>query len=387
MSNKLEPEKLKSLLPYFLLALAVIVTYKVVSQISFFANIIGGLWKIVTPFLYGFILAYIVNIPYGGIKKILGKSRNKFIGKLKKPLSIIITLIFFALIILSVLYLIIPYIYKSISFFISALPVYYERIQYTIEYINNMEIFGIHISAEGILHTLQEMFQDISVENFSSTVTAIFGVGSAIFTGILALISSIYILAEKQKFKKFLGRMLAAFTPDNIHRSILDYAGKLNKNFKRYIHIQTIDGLILGTIVTIELLILRSPYALFLGIMLGIVNYIPYFGSIFGSIIVVIIVAFTQGIMIAAIAAVVLLITQQIDGNIIQPRLMGGSFSLSPLLIIISITVGGAAAGIFGMIAAIPIVAVLKDILENIIKHYERKKPVIKPPDTEEKKL
>ncbi|MCL2442801.1 MAG: AI-2E family transporter [Treponema sp.] len=382
MSNKLDPGKLKSLLPYFLLALAVILTYKVVSQISFFANIIGTLWKIVTPFLYGFIIAYIVNIPYGGIKKILGKSKIKLIIKLKKPLSIIITLIFFALIIFSVLYLIIPYIIKSISFFITTLPSYYERIQGTIEYINSLEFLGIHISAEGILNILQEMFQNISVENFSSTITAIFGVGSAIFTGILALISSIYILAEKQKFKNFLSRMLAAFTPDNVHKSILDYAGKLNRNFKRYIHIQTIDGLILGTIVTIELLILRSPYALFLGIMLGIVNYIPYFGSIFGSIIVVIIVAFTQGIVIALIAAVVLLITQQIDGNIIQPRLMGGSFSLSPLLIIISITIGGALAGIFGMIAAIPIISVLKDMLENIIKYYERKKQVLKPPDS-----
>jgi predicted PurR-regulated permease PerM len=138
--------------------------------------------------------------------------------------------------------------------------------------------------------------------------------------------------------------------------------------------VQTIDGLILGTIVTIELYILRSPYALVLGIMLGIVNYIPYFGSIIGSAVAVVVIAFTQGIPMAAIAAAVLLITQQIDGNIIQPKLMGSSFALSPLLIIISVTVGGALAGVFGMIIAIPIVAVLKDIFESIVIYNEKRK-------------
>jgi predicted PurR-regulated permease PerM len=87
-----------------------------------------------------------------------------------------------------------------------------------------------------------------------------------------------------------------------------------------------------------------------------------------------VVVLFTQGLGMAAIAAVVLLITQQIDGNIIQPKLMGGSFSLSPLLVIISITVGGAFAGILGMIAAIPIIAVLKEMLDSIIEYVNRKK-------------
>ena len=110
------------------------------------------------------------------------------------------------------------------------------------------------------------------------------------------------------------------------------------------------------------------------GNLLGILNYIPYFGSIIGCVIAIIIVAFTQSIGIAAIAAVLLLVTQQIDGNIIQPRLMSGSFSLSPLLVIVSITIGGALAGMLGMIVAIPVVAVLKDILESVIEYYERKK-------------
>jgi predicted PurR-regulated permease PerM len=181
-------------------------------------------------------------------------------------------------------------------------------------------------------------------------------------------------LIEKDKFEVFLRRMLKALTSDEVNNTIIEYTGMLNANFKKYIYTQTIDGTIIGAIATVELSLLGSPYALVLGIGLGIINYIPYFGSIVGTLVTVVIVAFTQGLAPAAIALLMLLITQQIDGNIIQPRLMGESFSLSPLLIIISITVGGAFAGIMGMIAAIPTVSVLKEVLENIIEHYEKKK-------------
>ncbi|MCL2440417.1 MAG: AI-2E family transporter [Treponema sp.] len=376
--NVFKNGKIKSLLPFFLLAIAVIIVFKIISEIGFFAGLVKNIWSIVTPFFYGFLLAYIINIPYSGIKAQLKKTKIKFINKRRKLFSIIITIMFFSLIIFSIIYFIVPYIFNSISYFITNLPSYYERVRLAVDYINSLGLPNIHISTESIMLMLQEIFQNISVDNFSSTINAVFGVSSAIFTGFLAFISSIYILAEKEKFKIFIRRVISVFATADISDVILKYTGRLNSNFKRYIHIQTIDGCILGTIVTIELLILRSPYALFLGIMLGIVNYIPYFGSIFGTFFVVIIVAFTQGITVAAIAIIILLITQQIDGNIIQPRLMGGSFSLSPLLIIISITIGGAAAGIFGMIAAIPIVAVLKDILENFINYHEQKKQSIK---------
>ena len=273
------------------------------------------------------------------------------------------------------MYLIIPYIYRVIAIFIADLPAYYERVLGAIDYVNDLDLFGLYISAEMIITTLQDIFQNFSVDNVTSSINTLFGgVASTMFTSILALISSIYILIEKEKFKDFLGRLFMAFLPDKTCNNIMEYAGKLNRSFKRYIYVQTIDGLILGSIVTLQLFIMRSPYFLVLGIILGIINYIPYFGSIIGSIFAVIIVIFTQGLAMGAIAAVILLITQQIDGNVIQPKLMSGSFSLSPLLVIISISIGGAVAGVFGMITAIPIIAVIKDIFENIINHYKRKK-------------
>ncbi|MCL2411843.1 MAG: AI-2E family transporter [Treponema sp.] len=382
MTNLLNKGKFKTLFPYFLFAVAIIASYAIITEISFVANFLSRVWTLITPIFYGFLIAYIVNMPYGGLKRLFGKSKIKFFKKTKKLFSAILTIIFFILIIFAVLYLFIPHIITSISFFIAQLPSYIDGVRHAIDYVNDLGFFGIYISTEVILSTLNDIFQNLNLEYLPSVMGTVFGeVSSALFTGVLALITSIYIMIEKEKFKSFLRRLLTAFLSVNVCKAFYEYTGRLNRNFKRYIRVQTIDGCILGTLVIIQLLIMRSPYALVLGIMLGIVNYIPYFGSIFGTIVVIIIVAFTQGLGIAAIAAVLLLITQQIDGNIIQPKLMGGSFSLSPLLVIISIIFGGAIAGVLGMIAAIPIIAVLKDILGNIIAYYERKKNIAPPPE------
>jgi len=326
-------------------------------------------------------------VPCAAIQRLLGKSKLKFIKKRKNGLGIIIFFILVVIILSLIFSIIIPQIISSIGLFLDNLPKNYERTLGWLDDINDMNIIGVDISIDGIITMLQERLSELmTVENFSSSLnmlagisSVLFGVGSAIVNGVLALIAAVFFLLERDALREFFDRLFKAFVPGKAYIKTKKYSSKLNNNFKQYIRVQTIDGLILGTIATIELFIMRSPYALLLGIMLGIINYIPYFGSIIGSIIAVAVIGFTQGIAMAGIAAVVLLITQQIDGNIIQPKLMSGSFKVSPLLVIIGVIVGGAAASvigisrIIGMLAAIPIIAVLKDILFEMIENSEKK--------------
>ena len=425
MSKPFKSQKFKTLLPYFLLALAIIAAYRISGEMNFFLDILRRGWGIISPFFAGFILAYIVNIPIGGIQKLLvltgnkilsdkqrppkrqkkqkprGVIRNffqkrpkllnflkgfvsicqkvlrvfaKFILKRQKMLSVISVAVITVGIITLALNFIIPAIVDSIAFFIANIPVYWDGIVRAVEEFNNMELFGWHINAELIFTILGEMFADFDMGVLAQPLAALAGVGVAVFNGLIAFISSIYILVEKDKFKVYLRRLLRVFTSEGAQNAIIQNFSRLNHNIRQYVRTQTIDGLILGTMATIALALMGSPYALILGIMLGIVNYIPYFGSIFGTIVAVLVVTLTQGLTMGAISAVSLLVIQQIDANIVQPRLMSGSFSLSPLLVIISITFGGAMAGIFGMIIAIPIVAVLKDIFDGIVNYCERKK-------------
>jgi len=378
MDESQKSKKYRALLPYFLFALAVIVAHRIVSELGFVVNAIGRALDIISPFFYGFLAAYILNIPCSSIQRLFAKVKINFIRKRQRVLSILSVFILLFFLIALGLNLVIPTIVNSISFFIENVPSYWERIVHVVAYINNMEFFGrrlnINISSDAIFNMIGNFFGYIGFENLSRPLSVIMDAGATVFSGFIAFIASIYILFEKDKFKEFLRRLFRAIASHAVYTVVLDHASRLNNNFRQYIRTQTIDGIILGTLMIIVLLIMGSPYALVLGIMLGIVNYIPYFGSIFGTLVAVIVVAFTQGLTMGLISAAILFTIQQIDGNVIQPKLMSGSFSLSPLLVIISITIGGAIAGIFGMLVAIPIVAVLKDILDSVIAHWERKK-------------
>ncbi|MCL1993219.1 MAG: AI-2E family transporter [Spirochaetes bacterium] len=376
----------KRLFPYFLLALAVIVAHRFVSEFGYFANIVSILLGIMTPFFYGLVIAYIANIPCSGIQRLLGKSKNSFLLKKKKGLSILIVAAIFLFILTLTLNLIIPQIVSSVSLFIASFPANMEDVSYFIDDVSRrienwipFELpMGFQISAEPVLEFLQSWIANFSLENLADPLNALLNFSAAIFTNVftalIAIISAIYIILEKEKFKGFLCRLLKVFASDAVYNNTLMYSRSLNRKFRQYINTQTIDGLILGTIVGVVLSIMGSPYALVLGITLGVVNYIPYFGSIFGTLLAVLVVMFTQTFTLGLIAAAVLFVIQQIDANVIQPRLMSGSFALSPLLVIVSISIGGAAAGIFGMIVAIPIVAVIMEMAENVIAHFERKK-------------
>lgn len=370
MKSPLNDGRIKTLLSYFLLAVTVIIAYKFIMGIDVILNLVNRFLNIISPFIIGFLIAYILNIPCDSIQRLLKRSKNKFICSKRKSLSIILGYLLAFLIIFLILRIIIPALYSSISIFLSNFNYYYRSTQDVIESINDLDILNTDISIDKILNTVREF----TLQKLPLSLNMLFDFSSGLLNGFIAFISSIYILLEKENFKKYLDRLLNALLPEKGHNLFLKYLKKLNTNFKQYIYTQTVDGCILGTIVVFELLILKSPYALVLGVMLGVVNYIPYFGSIIGTIFAILVVAFTQDIMVAIMAAVILLITQQIDANIIQPRLMSGSFSLSPLLVIISITIGGAVSGILGMIMAIPIVAVVKDVFDEIIAYYENLK-------------
>ena len=372
-----QSQMIKSMVPYFILALAVIISFHVVSEIGVFLGFFSRIWGIVSPFFSGLILAYILNLPCGGIQRLLKRTQNPVIVQRSRPIAVLILmLIVLSLVVLS-LNLLIPAITRSIAQFVSEFDTYQLGLQNIVDRINELDLpdFIPPLYLGDITDMVSDYVQNFDAEGLISSVFAGFGAAAGgLFRTFLAIVSSIYFLIETERLHAFMLRLTAAVFSKKNKNTILKYCGKLNFNFRQYIYVQTIDGLILGGIMTIVLIAFRSPYALILGLMLGIVNYIPYFGSIFGTAIAVLVLAFTQGLGTAAFAAVIMFGIQQLDGNVIQPKLMGGSFSLSPLLVIISVTVGGAYAGVLGMLVAIPIVAVLKDILDGYIEYKEMQK-------------
>jgi predicted PurR-regulated permease PerM len=375
MEELLKKKQIRVFLSRLLLAMLVIIFYKIVMNVSDVMIWLKSFTKVLIPFFYGFVIAYLLNIPCSALERRLNRLKTGPFQKSSRGISVFIIYALFISVVVLVINKGIPLLQRSILDFITNFNTYYNNAIMAIEQLP-LEKFGLSDKLEEILPTQtawKNVLEGVGLKEVMGSLNAVLGVTSHIFSGFITIVSSVYFLLETHNVKFQMKRLMDLFLQEKVRNAALRYGTIINDSFKKFIVCQLLDSLILCTITTIEFTILGSRYSLALGVMLGICNIIPYFGSIFGSIGVVIIIACTSGINTGAIAGLVLLVTQQIDGNVIQPKLMGTSFSLSPALIVIGITMGGAIAGIWGMVLAVPVVHILKIIAGDVIAARESK--------------
>lgn len=184
---------------------------------------------------------------------------------------------------------------------------------------------------------------------------------------------SIYILLERRQILNFLRKLGGAIFKQKTYKAVGKYFYKSNNIFFKFLSSQILDAFIVGILTAIAMSLLGVKYAVLLGFFIGLSNLIPYFGAIVGVGISIIITIFTGGIGKAIWMAVIVIVLQQIDANIINPKIVGNSLSISPLLVIFAVTIGGAYFGILGMFLAVPIFTVLKIIVEDYIDYRSKK--------------
>ncbi|MEY8352908.1 AI-2E family transporter [Lachnospiraceae bacterium 54-53] len=356
-----------------LLAVLVILSYKIIMNFSDAVVWIQSVAKVLAPFFYGFVIAYLLNIPCSALENRLEKSRFQFLQKRSRGFSVLIIYALFLTLIVLIINILIPTLQKSISDFILHFNTYYNNAVMALRQLP-LENFGLLESLTNVMVdrvAWKAVLDGIGIKEVLNSLNAVLSLTSHVISGFITIVSSVYFLLETHNFKFQMDRLMRLFLPEKTKSGVIRYGNIINDSFKKFIVCQLLDSLILCVITTIEFTVLGSKYSVALGVMLAVCNIVPYFGSIVGSVGAVIIIAATSGISTGAIAAVVLLVTQQIDGNVIQPKLMGNSFSLSPALIVIGITLGGAAAGIWGMVLAVPVVNILKIVSGDILAARE----------------
>jgi len=378
------------MLTYFTLAMAVICFYWIVTNLDAIGTWIGWLFRVMGPFIAGFIIAYMLSIPASGMQRLLKSTNIWFLVRWKKAISVILVYLLTLFIIYMSISLLVPRIIFALTDLVSNIPLYYQQLESFLADINRNEDIPFTINYSDILNDLfgidtteaMNPLNFITPEAIATYLGTIMGGANALFRSFLAFITSIYFLFETENLARFLKRMMTAFMKSNSVIIVLGYGHKINQYFKKYIFCLIIDCIVMAVVATILLTIIGSPFALFLGLLLGVMNFIPYFGSIIATFVAVIVIWLTQGAAHGVLSAIILLITQQLDANVLQPKLYGTSLKLSPLLVIISVTVGGAIGGlvgsaiggtIMGMIVAIPCAKVLTNILDDVIEHREKR--------------
>lgn len=362
---------------WFLLGLAIIVVYKVLDNFSAIGGAIGNFFNIITPFLSGTLLAYLLYIPASRIEKIF--TRSKIFKRKARGISVLLTYILAILIIMLVVNVILPVITDSIVELVSNLQGYWNT---TLDRLNALpadSFLKSDLVTDGV-RSLGDAIQNIDFmkyinpEKITTYIKSVLGVASGIFDVFVTIVVSVYILLQRGQIGMFFAKLAVAIFDEKTCNKIEKYMDNTNEIFFKFISSQLIDAIIVGILVTIAMSIIGVKYAVLLGFMIGLFNIIPYFGAIIAVIISILITIITGGLSQAIVMAIVVIILQQIDSNIINPKIIGNSLEISPLVVIFAVTVGGAYFGVLGMFLAVPVAAVLKILINDFIDFKISKK-------------
>ena len=355
---------------WFLFAVAVIMVYKALDNFSDVMGVIETFFEVIAPFLAGIFIAYLLYLPCKYFEKKYKKTKVKFINKKARVLGVATVYIIAILIIVLLTMFIFPIIFESVVDLINNIPGYYEI---AVEKLNHLPEDSFWNS--DLLNQIIESIEELDLKQFfqfdkimayvGSAVSAVFSIVD-IF---IAVIVSIYILIQRKQILNFLRKLATAIFPKRTYNHLGKYFDDSNTIFFKFIASQFMDAVIIGILVSIALTIMGVKYGIVLGFFIGLFNMIPYFGAIIATVISAIITIITGGLSQAIWMLIVVIILQQIDANIINPKIVGKSLKISPLLVIFSVTVGGAFFGVLGMFLAVPVIAVIKILVEDYVEY------------------
>ena len=358
---------------WFTLLVAIVIVYKILDNFTGIGEWVAELIKVIKPFLMAILLAYLLYIPARKIETLYRK--NKVLSKKARGLSIATTYILAILIIALLIKVLVPMLSDSIGELASNLPGYYDS---AIKYIEELPEDNI-LKTEAVQNAIKKLQQiDIAklldLDNLAMYLEKVIGIANGIFSAFVTIVVSIYILLERAEILKFVKRLNRSIFTEKKCQAIDRYFEKVNDIFFKYISGQIIDAIVVAIIMSVALTIMKVKYAVLLGFLIGVFNLIPYFGAIIAVIVACVITIFTGGFVQAIWVAVVLIIIQQIDANIINPKILRDALEISKILIIFAVTVGGAYFGVLGMFLGVPAIAVIKMMLDDYIERNEKEK-------------
>ena len=364
---------------YFLLAVAIISVYKFLDNVTAIGQAIKGFFDVIAPFLTGTLLAYLLYIPASRIEKRFQKSKKKIIKKKARGISVFITYILAIALIILLVNVILPVVIDSVMELVNNFQNYWNVAMEKLGALPDDSILKSK-QVEDIVKSVGDSIQNIDFKQYVSTdkitgyIKSVIGVANGIFDIFVSFVVSVYILLQRGSIMNFFRKLTMAIFDEKTCDKIEKYVDSTNRIFFKFISGQIIDGILVGILVTIGMSVIGVKYAVLLGFMIGLFNIIPYFGAIVAVAISVLITLITGGVSQTLIMAIVVIILQQIDSNIINPKIIGNSLEISPLLVIFAVTVGGAYWGVLGMFLAVPVAAVLKIIIDDWIEFKNSKK-------------
>lgn len=360
----------------FLVICATILFWLLMFEYNRILGIFGKVFLILRPVVIGLVLAYILNP--------LMKLYSRLFGKLKanaaRMISVAMAVITGIAIVTLLINLVIPQVVESVVSIVRDMPAQLTR---AAAYLNKT-IEGDSMTAEALRNAVEYVRQNLPsfaqdkvmpiVNDLANTIVlSATGVITVFKDIIIGLIIAIYLLAGKEKFLKQIKFVLKTLLRRKKYGVVMEIASKANEVFYGFITGMILDSTIIGCICCVVMIILNVPYAVLVSVIVGCTNIIPVFGPFIGGIPCAIIILMESPIK-ALYFVIAIIVMQQIDGNIISPRILGNSTGLSAFWVMFAILVFGGIFGFVGMIIGVPTMSVIYYIVDKWIRNRAKKK-------------
>ena len=359
------------------------IIFAAVQNFSGVVDFIKSLLAFFTPVTAALCIAFVLNVLLTALEtkvfKFMDKSKKGFVTKIKRPICLVLTyLIAFGIISVLIL-VIIPDIIDTITYLAEKLPSFIFNLRvWALELADKYNIDKelipeIKINWDSVANSLKDWLSGSYNQIFNGAVGITTSVFSGIFDGVFSIVISVYILAQKERIGAFIKRIINAFTTEKVNTVIYHIAARTQEAFSRFIGGQLIEALILGTLCFIGMLIFGMPNALIISALIAVTALVPVVGATIGVIIGFLLIVISNPLK-AVFFVIFFLVLQQIEGNLIYPRVVGKAVGLPGVLVVSAVLVGGNIGGVLGALIAVPSCAVIFVLLKELVEYVNDKK-------------
>ena len=343
-------------------------------NISYLWTFIKYIIAIFMPFIIGAMMAFVLNVLLNVVEnklfKKLNKKNTKTWKKLKRPVSLVTTFIIIIAIIALILGLIIPQLKNTVELFTENFDSYKTQSVELLEKvgIEKKTINKLNNNIENIQEEATKYISKNSDKIMQTTVGVATTVAGTVTTIVLGIVFAIYILLKKEDLTRQFKKLARAYLPEKRQTTLKEISTLSNKTFGNFVSGQCIEALIIGLLCFIGMLILQIPYAPTIAVLVGFTALIPVFGAFIGTAIGTFLILMVDPTK-ALVFVIFIIILQQLEGNLIYPKVVGNSVGLPGIWVMVAVTVGASIGGILGMLLSVPVCSILYSILRTDVNN------------------
>ena len=349
-----------------------------------FFSLLSAVGKILSPLVSGIVIAFLLNpiVNFVDLRPLLEKRGLKASKayKISRGVSLVFAFIFAAFIVYAFFSMLVPQLYESVMSIIDSAPEYYQSLEkWAVNVLEDNPEIRMYV--ERALDTVQSYVENWVKTSFLSDVqkilatltTSVMAVVKSITNFIIGLVASIYILWSKDTFQAQAKKMVVAACKPEAANHLLDLGSSINRIFSGFIIGKIIDSAIIGVLCYICMALMKMPYTALIATIVGVTNVIPVFGPFIGAVPSALIILLVDPLQ-AFYFIIFIIVLQQVDGNVIGPKILGNTVGISGFWVLISITIAAGIFGFAGMLLGVPVFAVIYLIISDIVNSALRKK-------------